>query len=170
MRSRIDFCRAPLHRGRAAAQSSRCSCRACRRSFCRDGSGGAPDRVSCNPGVVHPAEVPFEPETEAAAGWRTVTPAKSVDSSAMVTAPGVCSPRMRLVLRRNSMASRFSRPPYSLGSTPRLAAIVAIDHRGHCVDAQSIDAEAFDPVQRISHREVADFAASVVVDQGIPVW
>ena len=27
-------------------------------------------------GVVHPAEVPFEPETEAAAGWRTGHPGK----------------------------------------------------------------------------------------------
>jgi 1,4-alpha-glucan branching enzyme len=27
----------------------------------------------------------------------------------------LCSPMMRLVLRRNSIASRFSRPPYSFG-------------------------------------------------------
>ncbi len=40
---------------------------------------------------------------------------KSVDSSAIVTAPETCSPRIRLVLRKNSIASRFSRPPNSFG-------------------------------------------------------
>lgn len=43
------------------------------------------------------------------------TPWKSVDSSAIVTAPETCSPRIRLVLRKNSIASRFSRPPNSFG-------------------------------------------------------
>lgn len=65
--------------------------------------------------VVHPAQIPLVPEPQAARSGGRVTPAKSVDSSAMLTAPGTCSPIMRLVLRRNSMASRFSRPPNSFG-------------------------------------------------------
>src|SRR5688572_11614680 len=44
------------------------------------------------------------------------TPGKAVDSSAMVSTPGWLPCATVLNSRRNSSASRFSRPPYLLGS------------------------------------------------------
>ena len=55
----------------------------------------------------------YAKEEEIFSQLEAITP--QADGSYVVTAPGTCSPRIRFVLRRNSMASRFSRPPYLLG-------------------------------------------------------
>ncbi len=68
------------------------------------------------------------------------------------------------------MASRFSRPPKRLGThSPSLAAVVAVEHGGHRIHAQAVDAESLDPVQRVAHKVVADLGAAIVVDQRVPV-
>lgn len=121
-------------------------------------------------GVVHPAEVPFEPETEAAAGWRTGHPGKigglfrHGDRARRLFAKDAVGVAQKLNGFQILPPAVFVGDPLS-----RLAAVIAIDHRGHRVDPQRIDAEAFDPVQRVTHQVVADFPTSVVVDQGIPV-
>ena len=121
-------------------------------------------------GVVHPAEVPFEPETEAAAGWRTGHPGKigglfrHGDRARRLFAKDAVGVAQKLNGFQILPTAVFVGDPLS-----RLAAVIAIDHRGHRVDPQRIDAEAFDPVQRVTHQVVADFPTSVVVDQGIPV-
>ncbi len=109
------FYRGPLHHATTAGRSFQCSCRASRRSVYRDDTDDKSGRASCSPGVMHPAEVPLVPEAQTAHILRTRNAGKSVDSSAIVTAPETCSPRIRLVLRKNSIASRFSRPPNSFG-------------------------------------------------------
>ncbi len=68
------------------------------------------------------------------------------------------------------MASRFSRPPCCIRNPlAGLAAVVAVQHRRHRVYAQSIDAIALQPVQRIGDEKVAHFGAAEVVDQRVPV-
>lgn len=116
MRSRIDFYRGPLHHATTAGRSFQCSCRESRRSVYRDDTDDKPGRASCSP-VVSCIQPRFhlyqKPRPPISCGRET--PWKSVDSSAIVTAPETCSPRIRLVLRKNSIASRFSRPPNSFG-------------------------------------------------------
>ena len=50
-----------------------------------------------------------------------------------------------------------------------LAAVVAVEHGGHRIHAQAVDAEALDPVQRVAAEVVAYLAAAVVVDQRVPI-
>ncbi len=45
-----------------------------------------------------------------------VTPGHDVDSSAMVIAPGTRLPTVPFISWRNCTASRFSRPPWTLGA------------------------------------------------------
>jgi hypothetical protein len=52
---------------------------------------------------------------------------------------------------------------------PRLTAVVAVEHRGHGIDPQAVDAVALDPEQGIADQIVADFATTEVVDQRAPV-
>ena len=45
-----------------------------------------------------------------------VTPGQAVDSSAITSAPGQRSAMMEFISCRNAIASRFSRPPWMLGT------------------------------------------------------
>ena len=68
------------------------------------------------------------------------------------------------------MASRFSRPPSSLGiHSPSLAGVVEVEHRGHGVDPQAVDVELLEPVQGVGDQEVADLVAGEVEDVRAPV-
>ncbi len=71
---------------------------------------------------------------------------------------------------RNSMASRFSRPPYLLGThSPVVARIVAIQHRGDGIDPQPVDMKGLQPVERAGNQEALHLAPAVIVDQRVPV-
>ncbi len=50
-----------------------------------------------------------------------------------------------------------------------LARVVEVQHRGHGVDAQPVDVELLDPVQRVGDQEVAHLVAAEVEDQRAPV-
>ena len=121
-------------------------------------------------GVVHPAEVPLEPETQPAGGGRT----------------GNAGKIGRLFRHRHRARRLFAQ--HAVGITQKLnrfkvfptaelvrhplalfAAVVAINHRRHRIDPQRVNAKALDPVQRIADQVVADLATAIVVDQGIPV-
>ncbi len=52
---------------------------------------------------------------------------------------------------------------------PGLARVVEVQHRRHRVDAQPVDMELLDPVQRVGDQEVAHLVAPEVEDQGSPV-
>ena len=68
------------------------------------------------------------------------------------------------------MASRFSRPPWTFGiHSPGVAAVVEVEHRGDGIDAQRVDVEALEPVERVGDEEVAHLAAAEIVDQRVPV-
>ena len=50
-----------------------------------------------------------------------------------------------------------------------LARVVEVEHRGDGVDAQAVDVELLEPVQRVGDQEVAHLAAAEVEDVGAPV-
>ena len=50
-----------------------------------------------------------------------------------------------------------------------VAAVVAIEHRGDRIDAQSVDVEMLEPVQRAGDQEALHLAAAEIVDVGVPV-
>ena len=77
----------------------------------------------------------------------------------------------RLVeLRAGSRSPRGSRGRRS-GWQPlaRLAAVVEVEHRRDGVDAQAVDVELVEPVERVGDEEVAHLRAAVVEDQRAPV-
>lgn len=120
-------------------------------------------------GVMHPAEVPLVPEAQTAHILRTRNAVEIGRLSAIVTAPETCSPRIRLVLRKNSIASRFSRPPNSFGIHSPLYGCSRDKSLTPPHDAQRINTKTFNPVKRVTDEEVTDFTATIVVDQRVPV-
>ena len=50
-----------------------------------------------------------------------------------------------------------------------VARVVEVEHRGHRVDAQAVDVELLEPVERVGDEEVADLEATEVEDVGAPV-
>lgn len=103
--------------------------------------------------VVHPAEIPFEPEAEAAIGGRTRHAGKI---------GGLFRHRYRAwrLLAENTVGvtqklDRFEIfPPAVFVGDPlaRFTAIVAVDHRRHRVDAQRVNAEALDQYSALPTR------------------
>lgn len=65
--------------------------------------------------VVHPAHVPLQVEAQSPCSGGYVTSGQAVDSSATIRALPSTAKAVRFSARRNSMASRFSRPPWQLG-------------------------------------------------------
>ena len=50
-----------------------------------------------------------------------------------------------------------------------LARVIQVQHRGHSVNAQTVDVEVLKPVQGVGNQEVAHLAAAEVEDVGAPV-
>ena len=50
-----------------------------------------------------------------------------------------------------------------------LAAVVEVEHGGDGVDAERVDVELLQPVERVGDEEVRDLAAAEIVDQRVPV-
>ncbi len=51
----------------------------------------------------------------------------------------------------------------------RLAGVVEVEHRGHGVDADAVDVELLEPVERVGHQEVPHLLATEVEDERAPV-
>ncbi len=52
---------------------------------------------------------------------------------------------------------------------PRLARVVAVQHRGHGIDADAVDVVLLEPEERVGDEEVAHLGAAVVEDERAPV-
>ncbi len=87
----------------------------------------------------------------------------------MVTVPGLRECVVAFSERRNSIASRFSRPPLRLGTKSAAAAEIQVQHRGDRIDAQAVEMELLEPVAGAREQEAAHFVALVVEDQRAPV-
>ena len=112
--------------------------------------------------IVHPTHIPLERKTKASHHAGCDTPPQAVDSSAIVHAPGASSAFATSNPRKNSMASRFSRPPYGLGShSPERETVVQIEHRCDGVHAQPVHMKLAQPVQRIGRQKAANFRSSL---------
>ena len=120
--------------------------------------------------VVHPAHVPLVGEAEAAEMHRA----------------GHAGPRGRLLRDHRHAGMLGADQPIQLleeldrlevlapaepvrHPLPRLARVIEIQHRRHRVDAQAVDVELLDPVERVAEQERAHLVAAVVEDERAPV-
>ena len=120
--------------------------------------------------VVHPAHVPLEREAE----------------PALLDRARHAGPRRRLLGDREAarlfqrdrvvqLAEEVDRLEVLAAAVavreplPRLAAVVEVEHRGDGVDAQAVDVELLEPVERVGDQEVPHLVAAVVEDQRAPV-
>jgi hypothetical protein len=99
------------------------------------------------------------------------TPAHEVDSSAMVTTPGV---RLYAVaLASCSNCHRVEVLPAAVDwlgiHSPGCAGVVEVEHRGDRVDPQAVDVELLQPVGRVGDEEVAHLGAAEVEDERAPL-
>ncbi len=91
-------------------------------------------------------------------------------SSATVKAPGHSTPMTSLVRLQQRDRFEVLAPALCVGDPlAGVARVVAVEHRGHRIDAQAIDAELLDPVERAADEEVLHLVAAEVVDQRVPV-
>ena len=119
---------------------------------------------------MHPAHVPLEAEAEAALGGRLgdAGPRRRLlgdgDRAGHPLADGAVHLLEELHrLEVLAAAVHVGRP------LAGLAGVVEVEHRGDGVDAQAVDVELLEPVERVGDQEVADLAAAEVEDVGAPV-
>ena len=120
--------------------------------------------------VVHPAHVPLEAEAETALvgrprdagkGGRFLGDGHRARKAAVDELVGAAQEGDRLAVFPAAVGVR---QPFALA-----AGIVEVEHRGDGVDAQPVDVEAVDPVERVAVEEVGDLVAAEIVDRGVPV-
>jgi hypothetical protein len=93
-----------------------------------------------------------------------------VDSSAIITTPGTRPVAGGVELLQEADRLEVFPPPAGVGCPlARLARVVQVEHRRDGVDAQTVDVELLEPVQRVRHQEVAHLGAPVVEDVGPPL-
>ena len=63
----------------------------------------------------------------------------------------------------DSSAAVLVRDPLAL-----LARVIEVEHRGHGIDPQPVDAVAVEPEQRIGEEKIRDLGAPVIVDERVP--
>ena len=121
-------------------------------------------------GVVHPAHIPLHAVAEATAGRRGshAGPRRGLlgdhDDAGVTTVRG----RVRFLNEVDGLqvlaATVLVRTPLAV-----LARVIQVQHRGHSVNAQTVDVEVLKPVQGVGNQEVAHLAAAEVEDVGAPV-
>ena len=121
-------------------------------------------------GVVHPAHVPLvrEPEPAELDGVSDLRPGSAFLSDDHCGGHLVGNCRGQLAQERNRvqvLATAVAvRHPAPCG--PR---VVEVEHAGNGINAQPVDVELVQPIQRVGNKEVADLGAPVVEDVGTPV-
>ena len=129
--------------------------------------GVAPDVVER---VVHPAHVPLEAEAQAAEvrGPRDARPGRRLLGDRDDSREVPVDRRVHLLQERHRVevlpAAVDVRQPLPLG-----AGVVQVEHRGDGVDAQPVDVELVEPVQRVGDEEVAHLLAAEVEHERAPV-
>ena len=98
------------------------------------------------------------------------TPAQAVDSSATEITPGSRRWSTSFSSCTKAIASRSSRPPYTVGAPIALAArVVEIEHRRHPVYPDPIGVVLARPEDRVRLQEVTHLVAAVVENEGAPL-
>ena len=120
--------------------------------------------------VVHPAHVPFVVEAQPPHFRRTAD--RRPGGGFLGVGRGARAFLPEHLVHPAQEVYRFEvfTPPVDVGNPlTGLAAVVAVEHRGHGIDAQTIDTVVLDPEQRIADQIVEHLAATEVVDQRAPV-
>ena len=120
--------------------------------------------------VVHPAHVPLQPEAEAALARRLgdAGPGGGLlgdrdDAGDPLVGRGVGLLEQPDGLEVLASAVDVGQP------LAVLARVVEVEHRGDGVDAQPVDVELLEPVERVGDEEVAHLEPAEVEDVGAPV-
>ena len=120
--------------------------------------------------VVHPAHVPFEAESQSA----EVGHARHAGPGRRLLGDGHRA-REELVDRRVGLLQELhgleilSAAVDVRSPAARRPRVIEIEHRCHRVDAQSVDVEFVDPIERVGDEEVAHFASPEVENVCAPV-
>ena len=120
--------------------------------------------------VVHPPHVPLEAEAQAAevGGPGDARPGRRLLRHRHHAGVGPVDGGVHLLQERDRVevlpAAVDVGQPLALG-----AGVVEVEHGGDGVDAQAVDVELVDPVQRVGDEEVAHFLAAEVEHEGAPV-
>ena len=121
-------------------------------------------------GVVHPAHVPLQAEAEPAAGGRLrdARPRGRLLGDRHDAGHALVGRRVGLLEQADGLevlaAAVDVGDPLAV-----LARVVEVEHRGDGVDAQAVDVELLEPVDRVGDEEVAHLEPAEVEDVGAPV-
>ncbi len=106
-------------------------------SFVDDTGGATRVQLHVVQRVVHPAQIPLVPEPQtAASGGRVTSEVRRLFRHADVSAPAANN-ALRYYAQKTSMASVFQHDRRTSFGIPALAAVVAVDYRGHRIDTRS---------------------------------
>ena len=105
---------------------------------------------------MHPAHVPLERESESAVAHRARSRrGHAVDSSAIVIAPGrVDADGFVELFEKRDRLEVFAAAVAVREPLARFAAVVEVEHRCDRVDAQAVDMEFLEPIQRVGNEEI----------------
>ena|SRR5438477_1282293 len=121
-------------------------------------------------GVVHPAHVPLEREAQSTeVGWpRDERPGRRFLSDR--NDARILSVRDMVEVAEELDCFEVFAPAEFIGNPLSFfAGVVQIEHRSDGVDAQTIDVKTVAPEKGIRRKEIADFMAAIIEDQGAPI-
>ena len=120
--------------------------------------------------IVHPAHIPLEVEAQAAHRGRTADRRPGGRFLGVGRGTGAFLPEDFIHAAQEMHGLEILAAAVDVRNPlARRAAVIAIEHRGHRIDAQTVDAIVFDPEKRIADEVVEDFASAKVVDQRSPI-
>ena len=130
--------------------------------------------------VVHEAHVPLEAEAQITTMGLAAMRLAVIGRQSHARPGGgflgdgheACRRAVYRAVQRPQEADRFPvfAPARFIGQPfAGFARIIAIQHRCHGIDAQTIDMELFGPVKGVVDQEADDFAPPEIIDRGVPV-
>ena len=121
-------------------------------------------------GVVHPAHVPLQAEAESPeiGGTRDPGPCRGLLGDRDDAGDALVDRGVHLLEECHGVEVLAA--SVDVGSPlAGFTRVVEVEHRGHRVDAESVDMEFLAPVDRIGHEEIAHLCPAEVEDVGAPI-
>ncbi len=75
----------------------------------------------------------------------------------------------RTEMAQKANCLQASRLPWTLGIHSPFLRLVAVQHRGHSIDAKAVDMKVLQPIKRAGNQETLHFAPTEIVDQSTPI-
>ena len=123
-------------------------------------------------GVVHPAHVPLEPESQSPhlEGSRHVGPSGRLLGDDVWMSGWLCGAELAVEVAEKVDGLEVLAPTEGIGNPlAGFARVVAVQHRSHPVYAQTVRVIGVEPEQRARGQEAAHLVAAVIEDQAVPV-